>query len=107
MVLSLPGIYIGGRNAVEPVRKAWEQQRDFLADASHELRTPLTVILTNLKLYEWNLIRNVRAALAGKYGRRNSPYERFSRRPSFVRSDAKQKVLNYVIFICRKALRGW
>jgi signal transduction histidine kinase len=33
--------------ALRPVRTAWEQQRQFVADASHELRTPLTVILTN------------------------------------------------------------
>lgn len=33
--------------AVRPVKTAWEQQRQFVADASHELRTPLTVILTN------------------------------------------------------------
>lgn len=34
--------------AVEPIEKAWTQQKAFIADASHELRTPLTVIRTNL-----------------------------------------------------------
>ena len=33
--------------AVKPVEKAWEQQKQFLADASHDLKTPLTVILAN------------------------------------------------------------
>jgi two-component system sensor histidine kinase CiaH len=36
------------RRALHPVQKAWDQQRQFVADASHELKTPLTVILANL-----------------------------------------------------------
>lgn len=38
--------------AVKPVEKAWQQQRQFLADASHELKTPLTVIMTNAELLQ-------------------------------------------------------
>lgn len=40
------------RWAIHPVEKAWDQQRQFVADASHELKTPLTVILTNAQMLQ-------------------------------------------------------
>lgn len=40
------------RWVVKPVEQAWDQQRQFVADASHELKTPLTVILTNAEMLQ-------------------------------------------------------
>ena len=34
----------------KPVERAWNEQKQFVADASHELKTPLTVIMTNAEM---------------------------------------------------------
>ena len=40
------------RWAIRPVEQAWNQQKQFVADASHELKTPLTIILTNAEMLQ-------------------------------------------------------
>ncbi len=43
-------VYLLSGWAVRPMAKAWDMQRQFVADASHDLKTPLTVILSNSEL---------------------------------------------------------
>ena len=40
------------RWVIKPVAVAWDQQRQFVADASHELKTPLAVIMANAELMQ-------------------------------------------------------
>lgn len=49
VLVFIGSIYISGF-AIKPIKKAWQQQLDFTADASHELRTPLAVIRSNLEI---------------------------------------------------------
>lgn len=44
----LAGIYLANK-ALIPIRKSWDKQQQFVADASHELRTPLSVMKLNLE----------------------------------------------------------
>ena len=52
MSLFILGVFtnILSRVIIRPVEQAWEQQKQFVADASHELKTPLTVISTNVEM---------------------------------------------------------
>ncbi len=45
----LAGFYVSGL-ALRPIRRSWQRQQQFVADASHELRTPLAVIQSNLDI---------------------------------------------------------
>ncbi|WKY47499.1 ATP-binding protein [Eubacteriaceae bacterium ES3] len=45
----LGGYFLSGRSLI-PIKKTFERQQEFLADASHELRTPISVIQTNLEV---------------------------------------------------------
>lgn len=42
--------YVLSGGAMQPIREAYERQRQFAADASHELRTPLAVVLASADL---------------------------------------------------------
>ncbi|SMD09820.1 sensor histidine kinase [Sporomusa malonica] len=49
-LLSFAASFFMANRAMKPIKKAWQQQSDFLSDASHELRTPLSVIQINLDI---------------------------------------------------------
>jgi signal transduction histidine kinase len=44
--------YFMSKRAMIPIRKSFERQREFVADASHELRTPLSIFHSSLDVLE-------------------------------------------------------
>jgi two-component system sensor histidine kinase CiaH len=49
LVSLVAGFFLAGRSLV-PIRRSWEKQQQFVADASHELRTPTAVIQARTEL---------------------------------------------------------
>ncbi|MDQ6595742.1 HAMP domain-containing histidine kinase [Bacillus salipaludis] len=47
-IAALAGLYLANK-ALIPIKRSWEKQQRFVADASHELRTPLSVMKLNLE----------------------------------------------------------
>ncbi|UPK44241.1 sensor histidine kinase [Paenibacillus pabuli] len=49
LISLLAGLFLAGR-ALVPIRRSWEKQQRFVADASHELRTPTAIIHAETEL---------------------------------------------------------
>lgn len=58
IVVFVCSLFLADR-ALIPIRKSWDRQKNFVADASHELRSPLAVIQTNLELVLGNTDESV------------------------------------------------
>lgn len=50
IILVLIGNLFMTKKVIEPIKKAWERQKQFVGDASHELRTPISAIKTNMEI---------------------------------------------------------
>lgn len=48
-ILVFAGLFLAGR-ALIPIRRSWDKQQHFVADASHELRTPTAIIQAQTEL---------------------------------------------------------
>lgn len=63
LALVFLGSYMISGNGLLPIKKAWQRQIDFTADASHELRTPLASIQANVELIKGNRTETVESQM--------------------------------------------
>jgi signal transduction histidine kinase len=57
VVLSVLAYFLS-KKSIQPIREAFDKQKQFVSDASHELKTPLTVISTNADVLEGEIGEN-------------------------------------------------
>ncbi|MCR5599697.1 MAG: hypothetical protein K6G33_02995 [Ruminococcus sp.] len=50
--------YFLSKKSIQPIKTAFNKQKQFVSDASHELKTPLTVISTNVDVLEGEIGHN-------------------------------------------------
>ena len=50
--------YLLSKKSIQPIKIAFDKQKQFVSDASHELKTPLTVISTNADVLEGEIGQN-------------------------------------------------
>lgn len=87
IILGLISYIIAGKSLV-PIKKSWNQQKEFVADASHELRTPLTVIQTNLDV-----------ALSDEDGTIKGNYEWINN--AYTECDKMSKLINDLLLLAK------
>lgn len=107
--LSFFGSLFMANRAMIPIKRAWQQQNDFLADASHELRTPLAVIQTNLELVRDNPLETVESQdkwLNNIYEETMSMTRLVTSLLFLARADSKQMALSKAMFSLDKAVRA-
>ena len=64
LVLALGGAWFLAARALGPIKRAFERQQEFVADASHELRTPLTILHSATDLLDQRSDQPLRASRA-------------------------------------------
>jgi signal transduction histidine kinase len=107
LVLALWLSHRMSRKAIIPIAKAYERQREFVADASHELRTPLSVLLTSIEALqldaesEGNPFTN--NVLRGMKDEVNAITRLTSELLQLARSDADEFVLERSLFHVKEA----
>jgi len=53
------GGYMMAGRAIIPIKKSYERQREFVADASHELRTPLSIFMASVDVIQGDKASNM------------------------------------------------
>lgn len=108
ILLSFCGSFFMANRAMGPIKKAWQQQQDFLSDASHELRTPLTVIQTTLDVVLGNQAETVASQNKWLQNIREESIQMSSLVDSLLflaRADSNQQLLDKQPFSLDHALR--